>query len=149
MIWNDILFDREVTDSNLHACLSRIFSISEEKLAIVKNIEQVSTVGQKDIICIHFKVDGEYNTLLNIFINNDKLVPNNDIECVKKLASYFKCKCLLPDESLDSCSMYEVDHEGNVFLVLLDSEKDDEVSYNVAKRKKLVPSKDINNEGLE
>jgi hypothetical protein len=136
MLWQDILFNRRITKEELAQTISSVFSIERDSITIVDSPDEIAEEPKGDILCVHIMTKGEYPMHVDICLD-DKLVPNDDFEVIRKMTSFLKCRCMVSDEDVNPYTMHEVDQQGNIYSVELDPEGMDREDYTVLTRKKM------------
>jgi len=124
MVWQDIIINRKLTKEEIIKSLSSAFNINYDEIYIVKTIEDLShTIDEKYKIVTKVSIINlDYKMILTIFIRDESLFPDDDIEIAGKISDKLKCKILLSDDDINPNTMVEVQGSDNYKKVTINYE---------------------------
>jgi hypothetical protein len=97
MIWQDILIEGNVTNSELTAALALVLRVKDAELVVVSNMERV---GEYPIICHRQEKGGTFSLLLSIY-TKPQVVLGSPIVIAEQLSFVLGCRLLIESKSRD------------------------------------------------
>lgn len=104
MIWQEIFINRKLSLVAIKAGLSSIFNLDNKIIEIVSRIEDLPCLSEEHPVSV-VKEDfetGDFVQMLSIYIFIPPSQSTNEI--VYKLCKLWTCRCLVSNDSIDSCS---------------------------------------------
>lgn len=108
MVWQDIFINKEPKKDELANALSSVFKVPIDNILIVKSIDDIQVDENVKILCQTYSVNTEYKIKLSIYIRDNSLVPNNDLETIAILCEKLNCQVLVNDYSLNPYTMLHI-----------------------------------------
>lgn len=122
----DILVDRNLSNDEVVATMSELFSVSPADILIVDDIYETKVSAHIRILCERMTVSGEFLIKLDFYLRDPKLKKLEPEPIIKQFCSMLHCKCLISDSSVNPYSMLLVRKSGDVQPVGLDPIRLDE-----------------------
>lgn len=125
MIWNDFLIDRNLSNDEVVATISQVFSVSPADVLVVDDIAEADVSESIRLLCERMSVQGDFSIRLSIYLRDSKLElePNS---IIRQFCGMLHCKCLISDSSVNPYSMLLVQESEDIQPVALDPERLDE-----------------------
>ena len=128
MIWNDIILRIDLTNEEIQKQLANSFSVGIDQVVVSEAIENVDDFLA--VTCIRNRVQGDYNTLLNLYLD---FQPSDTFDCLKKISKNLHTDILTSDESTaDPYGMLLIGENGEIEKVrFLANKLDDKDEYHL------------------
>ena len=122
MIWQDIVIERRVSESELSSALADAFNINTVNIVINKSVGDVVKSVDKAILCDIHNHDFGYciTVAIYLFIIFDR---NADTILLQKISNILQTSILISDESPSYYSMTKVDPLGKISQVNIDPDR--------------------------
>lgn len=126
MIWNDIIIDRNLSNDEVVAAISQVFSVSSADVLVVDDIAEAEVSEHIRLLCERMPVQGDFSMKLSIYVRDSKLEQLDPKSTVRQFCGVLHCKCLISDSSVNPFSMLLVQESEDIQPVALDPERLDE-----------------------
>lgn len=122
MFSNDILVDLDLTNYEVVAAISQIFSVSPADILVVDDITEADVTKHICLVCEHMPVQGDFSMRLCIYVHDSKL-EQLDSNTIKQFCSILHCQCLILDSSVNPYTLLLVRESGKIQPVAVDPER--------------------------
>lgn len=123
MILGEILLDRQIPADRLRAAIASVFSLSQERVAIVSGMEHAPALTGVTVDTT--QLGGEFPMQLAIYVADEA---SRDLaEVAARLARLLSSKALIPSDSKDPYKMMLIQPDGAVSEVDIDTDSIDEL----------------------
>lgn len=132
MVWQDIYINRKLNKDEIIYALTSIFKVLPTNILITKNIDDIVLDNDIKVLCQTYKIDAEFELMLSIYIRDNTLIPDNDVEAISKFCEILNCEVMISDDSLNPYIMRQIKDSSNIKLVSIDITKyDNALEYEV------------------
>ena len=133
MIWQDLVVQNPLSDSELTRGLAIAFDIQPQEVVINRGGIVFEENTKHKILCDVFGKDDGFRLVISIYtFFEDSHVPDDPIALVKKFVSVTQTECLLADDSPDPYTMIRILTTGEVIKATLHvNYLDDREEYHV------------------
>ncbi len=129
LVLGDILIDKVLSPLHVQVTLSRLLGISETDIKIVSDISGADSVDNIQLLCELSSTKGEFAQLLSLFPKQLSLEKFDGVSLMKQFCRELTCQVLIPDTSLNPFSYVLINKMGEVFLVHLNPERENDNQY--------------------
>lgn len=105
MIWNDFLVDRNLSNDEVVATISQVFSVSSADVLVVDDIAEADVSERIRLLCERMSVQGDFSMRLSIYLRDSKLEQLEPKSIIRQFCGMLHCKCLISDSSVNPYSM--------------------------------------------
>lgn len=119
----DFLIDRNLSEDELKATISQLFSVSPIDVLVINDIAEAKADKNIRIICERLPVKGDFLTRVCIYLNDSKLAKPISESTIKEFCTILHCNCLISDDSVNPYSMLLVQESEDIQLISLDPER--------------------------
>jgi hypothetical protein len=123
MFSNDLLVDLDLTNYELVAAISQIFSVSPADILVVDDITEVEVSKHIRLVCERMLVQGDFSMRLCIYLHDSKLKQLDSKLTIKQFCGILHCQCLISDSSVNPYTRLLVRESGKIQPVALDPER--------------------------
>jgi hypothetical protein len=132
MMWQDVLLQRAVGDSELRSALAQAFSIPDGAVAVVHSIEEIP--AGHPVIAEVRDAQGDFEMALSIYTSAG-MESANPVQVIQQLCAALRTTALISDDSLDPYTMLLLGEGAEIHRVELDTESlDRREEYRLARR---------------
>lgn len=126
MSWHDLLINRNLSNDEVVAAISQVFSVSPADVLVVDDIAEAEVRKHIRLLCERMPVQGDFSMKLSIYVRDSKLEQLEPKSTVRQFCGVLYCKCLISDSSVNPFSMLLVQESEDIQPVALDPERLDE-----------------------
>ncbi len=122
MYWHDILLSKKVSESEILAVFSDIFSISPQYILVAEDITKTNVGSQVKIAIERMSAKGDFPLRLAIYLYDSPLEQLDSYAIVGQLCEMLNCACLISGDSANPYLMLLVKGIGTYQPVYVDAD---------------------------
>ncbi len=110
----DVFVERRASEEAIRTAVSTLTGHPSECIALIQDIEELLSQGHRAVVCQVFPISGNFEQRVSINTERVNLSLPGWPEVATLLAGLLRCRCAVPDESINPFTYYLASPDGSV-----------------------------------